>query len=297
MKRNVLVLGGTRFFGKRLVHQLVDNGDAVTVASRNFAKADFGGGVKTVTIDRDDAASLRAAFEGPDYDLVYDQICYSPTAARHLCAILEGKRTKLVHTSTQSVYATDGCQLEKDFDPCRHPLRMGHRADFDYAEGKRLAEAVYFQKATFPITALRIPFVLGLDDYTGRLAFHVDRVKGGLPILSENPGARTSVIDADEAARCLFWLGHQSFTGPINACARGELSLTGMLKLIEEITGGKAVVTATGEEETASPYVRADERYMDQSKAQALGFAFSHVTDWLPALIKQVAEQGTCLTQ
>lgn len=39
----ILVLGGTRFFGKRLVNRLVANGDAVTILTRGQHQDPFGG--------------------------------------------------------------------------------------------------------------------------------------------------------------------------------------------------------------------------------------------------------------
>ncbi|EKN66902.1 hypothetical protein BABA_13477 [Neobacillus bataviensis LMG 21833] len=41
---------------------------------------------------------------------------------------------------------------------------MGDSTDFTYAEGKRQAEAVLFQQATFPVVAVRFPIVMGVDD-------------------------------------------------------------------------------------------------------------------------------------
>ena len=68
---------------------------------------------------------------------------------------------------------------EKDFDPCNHPLEMGSRSDFNYAEGKRNAEAYYFQKSDFPVAAVRIPFVMGINDYTKRLEKLIKAVDKG----------------------------------------------------------------------------------------------------------------------
>jgi NAD(P)-dependent dehydrogenase (short-subunit alcohol dehydrogenase family) len=56
---NVLVLGGTRFFGKTLVEQLVSAGHAVTVLSRG--KLPPPAGAKHLVADRSDPAALAAA--------------------------------------------------------------------------------------------------------------------------------------------------------------------------------------------------------------------------------------------
>ena len=47
----ILVLGGTRFFGKRAVEKLVDNGHEVTIATRGNTPAPFDERVKHVILD------------------------------------------------------------------------------------------------------------------------------------------------------------------------------------------------------------------------------------------------------
>jgi len=270
--RNVLVIGGTRFFGQRLVNRLILNGDKVTVASHNFSRTKFNSEVKMLSIEREDETSLASCRVNGPYDLVYDQICYSPTAASLLSKIFAGLTGKLIHTSTQSVYISNGFQKEEDFD---------------YSQGKRLAEAVYFQKARFPITAVRFPFVLGSDDYTGRLDFHIQRIANELPIVAPNTSARTSLISADEAADFLFWVGKMNFSGSINACSKGKVSLAEIIDTIESVLGKRAVVQESGKEEMTSPYSQMDSRYLDTSRAEKLGFSFSNLENWLPALIQE----------
>lgn len=44
--KKVLVLGGTRFFGKHLVEALLKDGHDVTIATRGITEDSFGGTVK-----------------------------------------------------------------------------------------------------------------------------------------------------------------------------------------------------------------------------------------------------------
>ncbi|WP_306737996.1 hypothetical protein, partial [Acinetobacter baumannii] len=89
------------------------------------------------------------------------------------CTAFEGKTARYVFTSSLSVYEYNpGPQPEENVDPHTYPVRMGSRFDFSYSEGKRQAEAVFFQKAAFPVVAVRFPIVMGEDDYTERLLFH-----------------------------------------------------------------------------------------------------------------------------
>jgi nucleoside-diphosphate-sugar epimerase len=289
MMRNVLVIGGTRFFGRRLVEKLIANGDRVTVASHNFSKVSFSSEVTTLQIEREIPESLKVLREHGPYDLVYDQICYSPSAAHDLSEVLAGVTKKLIHTSTQSTYLSNGLQREEDFDPYTYPVRLGTKDKFNYGEGKRLAEAVYFQEAKFPVTAVRLPLVLGADDYSGRLDFHIQRIAKGLPIVAPAPDSLTSLISADEAASFLFWIGQQEFNGPINACSNGEMSLSAIMEQVSAVVKKTPIVRSKGEEADESPYSQNHSRHLSNAKAESLGFHFSQISDWLKPLIEERA--------
>ena len=67
----ILVLGGTRFFGKHLVKKLLDN-HSVTIATRGITPDYFGESVSRITLDRTDPHSLQAALHGLEYGVVDD---------------------------------------------------------------------------------------------------------------------------------------------------------------------------------------------------------------------------------
>jgi len=163
-----------------MVLKLIDNDWDVTIASRGMAADPFGHRVKRITVDRYNTASLQAGLSTGEWDVCFDQICYAPSDALDTCQILANRIGRYVLTSTGSVYKDVPMPYrEEHFDPYTYPIRMGRREDFDYGEGKRLAEAVLFQKATFPVVAMRIPVVVGPDDYTQRLEGLVKFVKQG----------------------------------------------------------------------------------------------------------------------
>lgn len=291
MAKRVLVLGGGRYFGKRLVERLLREGASVTIATRGLTLDGFGQKVERVVLERENGLLLEAVVRGRSWDLVFDQICYSPTAADLACRAFDGRVGRYVHTSTQSVYSNDGWQVEADFDPIDYPIRLGVRADFDYAEGKRLDEAVFFQRAKFPVAALRIPIVLGEDDYTGRLEFHIDRVRSQLPMVVPNLDAEISFISSAEAADVLYWLGAgggTAVTEPINACANGAVTIKEVLRMLEEIVGKRSRTCSSGLEIDHTPFAGAASRILDNSKARAFGFQFSSIEEWLPGLISSM---------
>jgi nucleoside-diphosphate-sugar epimerase len=287
--KKVLVLGGTRFFGKRLVQRLIDRGDSVTIATRGTTPDPFGSAVTRMQIDRGNLDTLQSAIGRSRWDVVVDQICYSPDDASIACEAFRGRVDRYIHTSTQSIYSNHGEQRESDFIPSTYPIRMGARADFDYAEGKRLAEAVLFQKATFPVVAVRIPIVLGTDDYTGRVKFHVDRVRSGQPIVIPSMTAQRTFIQSGEAARFLEWMIEKDFTGPINACSDGRVSLSEIIPWVERAVGRPAEILDKGRDEDSTPIMDENSACLDNQKAKTLGFQFDTVTDWMPKLITELS--------
>ena len=58
---NILVLGGTRFFGIHMVNALIEIGHDVTIATRGVSKDTFGNKVKRLKLDRTDPDSMKQA--------------------------------------------------------------------------------------------------------------------------------------------------------------------------------------------------------------------------------------------
>ncbi|MEK3981820.1 NAD-dependent epimerase/dehydratase family protein [Paenibacillus sp. FSL K6-3166] len=289
--RKILILGGTRFFGKRLVERLLqDSVNDVTILTRGETSDSFGDRIHRIHADRFQANELAQAVGDTLWDVVFDNICYSPDEADQACRIFDGKTKRYILTSSLSVYDFSEEALTEDiFDPKAYPIRHGGRNDFTYQEGKRLAEAVFMQKATFPVAAVRFPIVLGIDDYTRRLHFHIEHVRNELPIGIPNPGAYISFIRSDEAADFLYWLGCSStMTGPFNACSDGTIRITDILTMIEEETGKHASIQSQTADEHMSPFGIEQSWFMDTTKAQSAGYKFLNLKNWFPELVSSL---------
>ncbi|WP_088810877.1 MULTISPECIES: NAD-dependent epimerase/dehydratase family protein [Listeria] len=286
----VLVLGGTRFFGKRLVDILQAEGHRVTIVTRGKADVTIPAGVRHLKLNRERREDL-FQLANEQFDVIYDNICFSPQDALYLIQAFKGKKTRLIYTSSLSVYGIKGrALLEEDFDSKHYEIILGDRMDFDYGEGKRLGEAVYCQKADFDVVAVRFPIVLGADDYTKRLQFHTSRIMNGTEIGLQNEEAEIGFITSDEAARFLAFIGTKSdFTGPINAASNGVYKLSELIETLETITQKKAHVADVSEtdDENESPFDIPKSYYLDNTKAKNLGFIFQDVHDWLPVVAKE----------
>jgi len=105
MRKNILVIGGTRYVGKLLVQRLLGAGHAVTIATRGNAPDPFGQRIRRIKVDRRNERAMLAAFaDGETWDLIYDQMCYSPLDAAIAVRVFKGKVKRYVMTSTIDVY-------------------------------------------------------------------------------------------------------------------------------------------------------------------------------------------------
>lgn len=290
--KTALVLGGTRFFGVDLVQALLARGVEVTVATRQQTPVPFLGRVELLKLDRYDQASFTEAVNGRKWDVVFDQICYNAQDARLAIAVLQSKISKYIFTSTMSVYPFQGNLMESQFNPNTCSIVGKEALTGTYQEGKQQAEAVFFQEAPFPVVAVRIPIVMGEQDYTKRLLFHIDRVKAEQPIGFPNIQAEMGFIHQREAGEFLAWVSEQPFVGPINACANGVWSLRKLMDMIETEVGKKAILPQSFTKEEHSPYGIETSWYISNQKAIELGFCFSDLDMWLPALIRKLTQNN-----
>ncbi|MFF3979015.1 NAD-dependent epimerase/dehydratase family protein [Streptomyces sp. NPDC001828] len=288
--REVLVIGGNRYFGKRLIARLIAAGDRVTVLNRGSAPPPPG--AVQLIADRDDEAALVAALDGRTFDVVVDQVCYTPRQAAIARRVLTGRTARYVMTSTVEVYEYEDSAEpvpEGALDPRTvivTPQLPWEEPEFvtqHYGEGKRQAEAV-FARGDFPYVSVRVAHVLGgADDFTGRLAHYADRIRAGEPVAVAVPDRPATYIQVDEIAAFLFWTTRQDFTGPVNAASHGPLMCEDIAGAVADAVGGDrhAVRYRAVEVGAVSPFSFARSYGMDTSRAESLGFAFSHTGEWL----------------
>jgi nucleoside-diphosphate-sugar epimerase len=282
--KKVLVLGGTRFFGKHLVESLLQAGHDVTIATRGVTEDSFGHAVKRLIVDREDERLLRECLEDKSYDIVYDNLCYSSNAAKMVYEVLKGKTKKYIMTSSMAVYEPALDLAEEHFNPYEYAIAYGDRNDFNYSEGKRLGEAVLFQYATFPVVAVRFPVVIGENDYTKRLQFYVECVVNGKPIVVDRLDGILSFIHEKEAGEFLAWCGMENVEGPINACSNGVVSTEEIIHFIEEKTGIKALIQEAGE--NIAPYNEVTNCTLHNGKAREFGFLFRELKPEMKNVLK-----------
>ncbi|MGW2373166.1 MULTISPECIES: NAD-dependent epimerase/dehydratase family protein [Kitasatospora] len=293
---DVCVIGGSRYFGRRLVEELRDAGGTVTVVNRGSSPAPHG--VTHLRADRDDEAALRTVLADRRFDAVIDQVCYTPVQAAIAARVFADRTPRYVLTSTVEVYAHLGrpggpplteAALDLSAEPVdlRLPWSDQQFVADHYAEGKRQAEALLTRQASFDVATVRTAHVLGGADFTGRLAHYVERIGRGLPVAVHAAPQRASFVHEAEIAHFLSWAATADFTGPINAASQGTLDAKELCAAVGRVTGTSPRLVVGDDGQQPSPF-SFDRCYaMDTGRSGRLGFRFSAVTDWLPQAIKE----------
>lgn len=280
----ILVIGGTRYFGKHLVRELLDQGHEVTIATRGLTPDVFGNEVERIRFNRTDRESVRSELSGREFDVAYDNINYSPYDTESILECIQTQR--YIFTSSSAVYRGGRNLSEKDFDPYHYLIRMGRRTDFDYGEGKRLCESVLFQNYKINACAVRFPIVIGKDDYTRRLYSYVEHIARGEKMNIDNADARFSMIESLQAGAFLAYLADRKDTGPMNAAARGHISVAQIVKRIEEILDRKAILGSNGIPGEFNGYPH---NTLSTEKAEATNFCFAELDPTIRDLLKTYA--------
>ncbi|BBK22829.1 epimerase [Amedibacterium intestinale] len=290
--KKILVLGGTRFFGKHLVEELLKLGYDVTIATRGLKNVHFSKKVNRIIFDRYNEKSIINAFSNEVYDVVYDNLAYSSNDIEILLPHL--KYSKYIVTTSTAVYdPLEGEIQEEDFDISKIVYKNELRDKNRYAYGKRLVEASIYNKFhNENIIMVRFPFVIGKDDYTKRLEKYIESYIKNQKMYINNLYDKMNFISSLEAGKFLAFLSNVNYKGPINAASNRQLSIYDVLEKvshlendIEEIFKDKVNKLYKSNILLHAPYNDTKGYIINTDKAKDLGFNFSSIDEWIDDLI------------
>ncbi len=285
----ILIIGGNRFFGKKLTKNLLSLGHEVALLNRGNLDDGFSNRVERILCDRDDHEALKRTLNRRSWDLIYDQVCFDAHQARSAIEIFRDRTSYYIFTSSQSVYDLGSHIKEEAFDPLNYEFTEIVDKDQNYAEAKRQCEATFFKNKSLPVTAVRFPIVAGADDYTKRFQFHIEKIRNHEPIYFPNINAKISLISSDDAASVLSFLATQKIQGPINAASYKPIVLKDLVSLIEkelEIPANLAIDQNPKAE--PSPYGIKNDWFMNVEKLKLLGYTAEPIHEWLPREVAAV---------
>ena len=199
---NILVIGGTLYFGKVIVQKLLARGDSVTIYSRGQTRPDFWDDVAHIQGDRNDYEDFVEKLKGKSFDAVIDNLAFKWEDAQAVVKALKGQTGKYLVASTVSIYGGPGHALKTrrmdqadtggsaygfvDLNACS-PLReedvdlttVGWEYDPEievYAQGKRHVERYLDETPDFPWVVMRVPATMGPEDPTLRFWWYLQRI-------------------------------------------------------------------------------------------------------------------------
>lgn len=288
----VLVIGGSRYVGARLVNLLVNAGHHVTVLNRGMAKDSFGQSVKRIVLDRAKILDNKQLLKGQSWDVVYDQVCYEAWDAKTASEVFSKLTDHYVFTSTQSVYSPGPKCVESDFDPAA--FTCGHEVSRfeNYGLAKRQCESVFFSKIAQKVTCVRFPSIFGEDDYSQRLEKFLAKILNDEEVYLPSLDAEFSLIHSADAAKFLGNLLSIGPLGTINVCSADSISNRSLLAIIEDITRKQFIPSSDKNCGIEAPF--STQRSMTMNISKYLGYCDKpmEVANWMPKLIQYLKENS-----
>jgi len=241
----VLVIGGTQLIGRALVEQLLARGDQVVLMHRG-ATTPFGHRVESIRCDRNDAAAVRTALHGRQFDVVYDNVYDWQRGTTPEQVVAAARATapglaRYVFTSSVAVYPTGGPHTENS------PLVPADHPDVYAAQKANTERALFALGASegLAVSTIRPAFIYGPHNSFDREAFFFDRLRDGRPIILPDDGQATMQwVSAQDVARAAILAAtHDPAIGnAYNLCNFPPITQRDFVQLLARAAGCEAHV-------------------------------------------------------
>lgn len=291
--KKMLVFGGTRFFGQKVVHHFLDLGYDVTIATRGKSTDDLGELVNRVVLDRSDATHPGwASLNKEKWDVVFDNISFTWEDSKIICDQLDADNiAHYLFTSSLAVYegaAPEAGFTEKDFDPTNYNFTP--TSDVSYGEGKRQCESYLETNYHGLKTYLRFPVVLDDDDYTERLHYYVRHALQNEEINFKRQDGRYSFVEASEIPKVIQFIVENKTSGPLNVASDEIYTTKDFLSRLLSGTELSSLNICYDLTQEAAPLSKYDEP-LSAAYLTSLGYQTSQLDDWFPQLIRSLTIQ------
>lgn len=283
--KKILVLGGTKFFGKKTVEKLIKNNHKVTIATRGNNPHPFGEAVEHIILDaRDENHEGWIKITNQKWDAVFNNVLYTKEDAQLMIDKFEKLTDHFYFTSSMAVYSgeMDG-YVETDFKPSEY--KIDPNIEVTYGEGKRQAEAILFKNAPFKVTSFRFPIVLDNDDYTRRLHFYIEKALKGEPIYFENKKDKVNYVKGSTAADSIVWAIENEIEGIYNVSSIDAVTVETLMSWIADAINKPVQVIYEKNHQKESPFSIPYNIYVISDKIHNKGFKLNTLDSWMKPLI------------
>ena len=226
----VLILGGTFFFGKKIIQGLLDKNYEVTVITRGHNPVDFEN-VEHIKCDVGNQNDLQRLTEFRTWDVAINQICFDELGATIFSDVFSDKVKKVIVTSSVLVYENEE-SIEHDFDEKKHLI--SNVENKDYSSKKRDVEKIISSKFSGKYILPRLPIVIGKDDYTKRLLKYIHIIRAQQEIGKRFFNTPFNLITSDLASKLIVELVEVDYSGPINIALPSVITVQWIVEYISK---------------------------------------------------------------
>ena len=183
---NIFVLGGTYFIGRRLVEKLIQDDYNLTLL--NIDTREIFPEINTIRADRRDQNAMRKALRSRSFDVIIDISGYTQCDVETVLGCLDSNKIKqYIFCSSAAVYSRPPKYLPMTE---KHP-KCFSKENGEYGYNKLMAEQLLFRKwkeEKLNISVVRPTYVYGPYDYSRRISYIFEKIKGGEPVLISGNG-------------------------------------------------------------------------------------------------------------
>jgi nucleoside-diphosphate-sugar epimerase len=242
----VLVLGGTRFFGRSAAAKLMDKGHEVVTVSRTTLSDSP---IRHKVCDRKVLSSLQQIICREKPSAILDMVCYDSMDGEGIASLFEsGVMSDVTHYLMVSSFLVYNVGTPQEGLFSGDPLTISH----GYTRRKIEAEIRLFSSKSFKkMTILRLPFIFSHDDYSNRfqrLCLAVLENRIGIP----NNSFRTSMISKNDAADLLVSVIDGPPLGIVDGSNSGSLTLYEIAQVVA--TALRVTVSPSNQDDLSAIY-------------------------------------------
>lgn len=301
MPDTALVIGGTRFIGRHLVSDLLENDCDVAMMNRGNHENPFDADrVTHVQGDRTERTDLRAAKLSIDPDIVIDCVAYHPSDVETATEVFADVEA-YVYVSSGSSYADEEIPKREGETRLRSctPPQADSDDDETYGNRKAAGDRAVFDAARRGVNAMAVrpTVVYGPHDYTERLDYWIDRVHSyDRVVVPGDGGSLWQLAYVEDVARALRIVAERGEPGEAyNVGDRRALTLAETVEMIAEVAETSCEVVPACADALAAGELTPDEfvlyraypHLLDTCKLARLGWESTPVRE---ALERSIAD-------